>query len=294
MSDSDSLISEADSEALIISDQDLYVEYVKSSSSKRKVASSNAESSDVTQEEINVKILSQLDKRLDSIETSVAKQCVGKPKSKKVKRKVYSSATVSPNSQALNVPELNVLRQDTSVQALVEQCIGQLADAEKTGIKVVSYPMGGWLSSHHEGGKNFSLRENMLDYLIFLFDDANDISWDAAKASHVVLLCRMEQGEIKDYSQTQKIDRIRRANAQRHNVHTSGGQNHKKSSQKQMKSTTCNYFNAGTCSHNKIHETRGILYKHVQHALPWTRLIAIQKLNVDPKIRKFKKTNTFG
>ena len=44
----------------------------------------------------------------------------------------------------------------------------------------------------------------MLDYLISLFDDANDFSWDAAKASHTVLLCRMEQGEVKDYSQTEK------------------------------------------------------------------------------------------
>ena len=102
---------------------------------------------------------------------------------------------MSPSSQALNVPEFNVLRQDTLVQALVEQCLRQLADA---GIKVISYRMGGWLSSHHEGGKKFSLGENMLDYLISLFDNANDFSWDAAKASHAVLLCRMEQGEIKD------------------------------------------------------------------------------------------------
>ena len=153
MSDSISSISVADCEALIISDQDLYVEYVKSSSPKRKVA----ESSDVTQEDINVKIRSQLDKRLDSFETSVAKQCVVKPKCEKVKRKADSSVTVSTSSQALNVPELNVLRQDTLVQTLVEQCLRQLVDAEKTGIKVISYQMGGWLSSHHEGGKNFTL-----------------------------------------------------------------------------------------------------------------------------------------
>ena len=68
----------------------------------------------------------------------------------------------------------------------------------------------------------------MLDYMISLFDDANDFSWDAAKASHAVLLCRMEQGEVRDYSQTKKIDRIRHANAQRHNVTTFGTQNHKK------------------------------------------------------------------
>ena len=59
--------------------------------------------------------------------------------------------------------------------------------------------MGGWLWLHHEGGKNQEIKEHMLelDYLVALFDDANDISWDATKASHTVLLCRMEQGEIK-------------------------------------------------------------------------------------------------
>ena len=44
----------------------------------------------------------------------------------------------------------------------------------------------------------------MLDYVISLFDDANDFSWDAAKASYMVLLCRMEQGKVKNYSQTEK------------------------------------------------------------------------------------------
>ena len=44
------------------------------------------------------------------------------------------------------------------------------------------------------------------------------IFWQSAKASHAVLLCRMEEGEISDWSQTDKIDGVRRANAQRHSV----------------------------------------------------------------------------
>ena len=56
----------------------------------------------------------------------------------------------------------------------------------------------------------------MLDYLITLMEDANDFSWDAARASNAVILCRMEQGEVKNYKETEKLDRIRRANAQRH------------------------------------------------------------------------------
>ena len=45
---------------------------------------------------------------------------------------------MSPSGQAHHVPDLNVLRQDTSVQALVEQRLRQLADAEKAGTKVKS------------------------------------------------------------------------------------------------------------------------------------------------------------
>ena len=47
-----------------------------------------------------------------------------------------------------------------------------------------------------------------------------------AKASHAVLICQMEQGEIKDYTQADKIDRIRRANAQRHLPYTNNSQQH--------------------------------------------------------------------
>ena len=299
VSDSESSISESDCEALIASDQDSYVGSVKNSSPKGASASSQ-ESSAVNQEAINVKILSQLEKlgkRLDNIESSVTKSTVTKAKTKKVKRKVDSSATVSPKSQ---IPDLNILRQDMSVQALVEQRLKQLTETEKTGTKTKSlrggsvevlvpnrvkwpheYVLSGsskervsydqlsvtqWVAGFcrimkEEKSQNF--RENMLDYMIALFDDANDFSWDAAKASHAVLLCRMEQGEVTDYSQTDKIDRIRRANAQRHNVQGPGMQNHKKSFQKNIKSMTCNYFNAGICSHSKTHETRGVLYKHV-------------------------------
>ena len=52
------------------------------------------------------------------------------------------------------------------------------------------------------------LKQHMLDYLIALMDDANDFSWTSAKASHAVLLCRMEQGEVEDFSDTFAIDRI--------------------------------------------------------------------------------------
>ena len=63
-----------------------------------------------------------------------------------------------------------------------------------------------------ESDKN--CKEAMLNYLISLLDDANDFSWSAAKACHAVLLCHMEQGEIKDFTQTKAIDRVKRAHVQ--------------------------------------------------------------------------------
>ena len=59
---------------------------------------------------------------------------------------------------------------------------------------------------------NLENKDSMLDYLVSLFGDVQDFFWDAARASHAVLLCRMEQGDVKNY--TDKIDRIRCANAE--------------------------------------------------------------------------------
>ena len=51
---------------------------------------------------------------------------------------------------------------------------------------------------------DLSLREHMLDYIIALLEDASGFSWAAAKASHAVLLCHMEQGEVSNFSQVEK------------------------------------------------------------------------------------------
>ena len=70
-----------------------------------------------------------------------------------------------------------------------------------------------WIMRDEE---NLQTRGHVLDYHIALLHDSNDFSWQAVKASHTVLLCRMEQGEIASWAETEKIDRIQRANAQRH------------------------------------------------------------------------------
>ena len=56
---------------------------------------------------------------------------------------------------------------------------------------------------------NIETKNAMLDYRSEIMEDANDFSWQSAKASHSVLLCRMEEGKI-EWSDTIKIDRIRR------------------------------------------------------------------------------------
>ena len=56
----------------------------------------------------------------------------------------------------------------------------------------------------------------MSDYLINLLEDATGFSLAFAKASHAILLCRMEQGKFKSSAETDKIDHARRAHVQQH------------------------------------------------------------------------------
>ena len=105
-------------------------------------------------------------------------------------------------------------------------------------------------------------RENMLDYCINLLEEATDFSWSSAKASHVVLLCRMEQGEIGSWSDTEKIDRVRGAHAQRHVASQNSGARSDKT-QTSGKNTPCVYYNKGSCVQKATHETKGVLYRHI-------------------------------
>ena len=140
------------------------------------------------------------------------------------------------------LPQLHTIRQDLLIQAQVEKRLKELAEAEKSGTQKQKSLRGGpvevlvpnkvkWpheyvLSGSHKERVSYdqlsiiqwvtgfcrimrdeqdkTIQNSMLDYLIALFDDANDFSWDAAKASHAVLLCRMEQGEIKTMPKSKK------------------------------------------------------------------------------------------
>ena len=217
-----------------------------------------------------------------------------------------ASGHVSQNSS--NLPEnIQALRQDALVQAQVEQRLLEITQLSRAGtdsrvksqcggkIEVLvknrvkwphEYVLSGpnkerigydqltvtqWVAGFGRTIKEESdaqLKEHMIDYMIALMDDANDFSWSSAKSSHAVLLCRMEQGEISDFSDTPAIERVRRANAQRHmpNIQNSGYQTQSTGGFKRAKTTKsmpCTFFNQGTCMQQKSHETRGVWYKHI-------------------------------
>ena len=125
--------------------------------------------------------------------------------------------------------------------------------------------MGQWMACfcramREETDQNY--KNTLLDFLISLLDDSNSFSWSSAKASHTVLLCRMEQGEVKDLLKLVKFDRIRRAHAPRH---TSSSQDTSKHALKRNNnlSMVCQYYNAGSCSQQNSHDTKGVTYRHV-------------------------------
>ena len=106
---------------------------------------------------------------------------------------------------------------------------------------------------------NHSCREYMLHYLADLMEDANDFSWANAKASHAVLMCEMERGVV-DWWDTTRIDRIRRAHAQKHNPpqRQNWGKNWEK-----KKPWYCKAFQSGTCQFGGDHDVNGRNHKHI-------------------------------
>ena len=148
------------------------------------------------------------------------------------------------------IPSLSVLQSNSRIQDQVDQRLRQLTELNEAG-KLKSQRGGNeavfvkkqvrWPQNFILGGQNKSrisydnlsmcqwvagftmiMREEqnlevknaMLEYLGEIMEDAQDFTWQSAKASHTVLLCRMEEGKV-DWLETAKIDRIRRAHAQR-------------------------------------------------------------------------------
>ena len=74
----------------------------------------------------------------------------------------------------------------------------------------------------------------------------------------------MEQGEIKDFTETDKIDRVRCAHAQMHTfTDPYTVKKVARHSNSNSKSMVCQCYNLGTCSQQNTLETKGVMYRHV-------------------------------
>ena len=108
--------------------------------------------------------------------------------------------------------------------------------------------------------KSSERRDIMVSYLGDLMEDATDFSWQGAKAAHAVLLCEMERGSLQ-WEDLDRIDRIRRAHAQKHVSGRSGWG--KPSDHSGRKPWYCKNYQTGNCSHSRDHEFNGRIQKHI-------------------------------
>ena len=105
--------------------------------------------------------------------------------------------------------------------------------------------------------KSESRKDIMISYFGDLMEDVTDFSWQGAKAAHAVLLCEMERGSIR-WGDTERIDRVRRAHAQKHVP--SSKQNWGRAEKKPW---FCKSFQSNSCSHQKDHEVNVPLIRHI-------------------------------
>ena len=123
------------------------------------------------------------------------------------------------------------------------------------------------------------VRAHLLDYMIAVFKDAQDVPWIAAKASHMLLL--RVQGEVLTHKGSDKIDRIRRPNAQGHVPSTQATVNahsNKRSNTKVAKSMICTYFNQGSCVHNKNPRGKGEAFGNLDY---WALNMLVSAILID-------------
>ena len=203
------------------------------------------------------------------------------------------------------VPSLDFLRNNESLQNQVERRLAELKNVNEMATrgrlksqrggpgdiavkKLIDWPQNFILTGAHktrptyddltitqwvsgfvrciQEEKSGDNRDLMLDYLGNLMEDASDFSWDSAKAAHAILLTNMEADRVK-WSDTEKIDRLHRAHAQRHISHNqasatrSFGKKSKNSGNKT--GVNCRFFQEGNCKYPSHHKTAGTFFRHV-------------------------------
>ena len=74
-----------------------------------------------------------------------------------------------------------------------------LGGSKKSKISYDALSLSQWVAGFSQiirEESNTDTRNQMLDYLTDLMEDSHDFRWQAAKGSHAVLLCQMEDGKI--------------------------------------------------------------------------------------------------
>ena len=212
--------------------------------------------------------------------------------------KVLSHCTDTECTVESVVPSLGYLRNNESVQAEVNKRLAELAQLNESATKgrlksqrggpgdvtvkkVVDWPqnfiltgnrkvrptyddltMSQWVSGFVrciQEEKSEAAKSSMLDYLGNLME--------VAKASHAIVLTNMEADRLQ-WTETDKLDRIRRAHAQRHGA-PGPSNGFKLTNNKKFKNTgsktgvICRFFQEGTCKFSSHHRIAGQLYRHV-------------------------------
>ena len=250
--------------------------------------------------DLNMQIFAELKSlggRMSAMEDKMASKEVTEAKQLPHQASAGASSSTSPSQlDQVVVPMVAALQGSQHIQAEVDQRIRELVDlneagkskSQRGGTEIVwvkrqvpwpqNFVLGGnnksqisydalnwcqWVSGFAtiaKEEKNIEIKNAMLEYLSEIMEDANDFSWQAAKASHAVLLCRMEEGKV-EWHETHKLDRIRRVHAQRGVGQNSGGGT--KQTRSEPKTTACRFYQRGLCHHQKDHETGGVFYKHI-------------------------------
>ena len=253
--------------------------------------SQQSEQNPTVQESTNELILHELQSlsnRMTAMEHKVNNPVVSTP----VSTASSASRRSSRQTDELVLPTIATLNSSRSVQRQVDDRLKELQSINESGKfksnrggletvfvkKEVPWPQSYILGGSNKGRVSYdalsmsqwvagfaqiireesdqNTRDNMLDYLSDLMEDSHDFGWQAAKGSHAVLLCKMEEAKIT-WDDTHKIDRVRRVHAQR-----APHQSHRKVENKD-RSLPCRFYQKGSCSHRGDHETGGTLYLHI-------------------------------
>ena len=244
--------------------------------------------------------LKSLGGRMTAMEQQMAEKKTEDSRQPQMQQTAAALTTPTTSAAQLDqvvVPSMAALQNSDQIQAQVDQRIRQLAQLNESGKfksqrggseniwvkKQVAWPqnfiLGGnnksrvsydslnlcqWVSGFAMMAReevNMDKKNAMLDYLGELMEDANDFSWQSAKSAHAVLLCRMEEGKV-EWTDTSKIDRIRRAHAQRPYTQNFGN-NNSKQGKIEGKSNICRFYQRGMCQNQRDHETGGFFYRHI-------------------------------